>query len=89
MLVGEVIAKKLSGRSNEEFAIDGGVGLGEATIGVVAGEGDVLGVGELLGGCLEFDKKIVPKVIAATVKTNDAITANVLIRLLIFFSSSD
>jgi hypothetical protein len=88
MFAGEVIAKKLRGWSNEAFAKEGGVGLGEANIGVVAGVGDVLGFGELLGSRLGFDK-VSPKVIAATVRTNNTITNVALIFLFILLAYSD
>jgi hypothetical protein len=87
VLMGEVMVKKLRGWSNEALVANGVVGFGEA-VGVVAGDGEVFGVGELLIGCLESGRKVAATAIAATARIKIAIATITLIFLLISLSSS-
>jgi hypothetical protein len=84
VLDGEVIAMKLRGSANDALDVEDevGEGLGEVNCEVAFGEGDGLGVGELLA-CSEIRKKFVPKAIIATIETNRTNKAKAIILLFI------
>lgn len=85
MLTGEIIAKKLKGSSNDALVVEDevGEGLGEVNSEVAFGEGDGLGVGELMASS-EIGKKYTPKAIIVTIETNRTNKAKAIILRFIF-----